>query len=347
MKKKRLTNQETAEFCQNMALLLHAGLPLADCLYLLAQEETHWLKDSYQKMGEELDRGQSLSAAMENSGLFPVCASGMAQVGERTGRLEEALRTLASYYETQHRAISHLRAAITYPMVLLAVMLAVIVILLVQVLPVFAQVYASLGSQLTGISAFLLQLGQGISKALPILLPVAGLCLLLIFLVLTVSPVQQKFAAFWQRRFGDRGIFRKYNNALFAKALAMGFGSGLPLSESVSIARKLLEDNPGMVQRIDSCAQQLEAGVMVTDAMAGAELLNPAGCRMLSVGLRGGNSEQVMEEIAQKMLEEAQNAMETKLSRIEPTMVLLCSLLVGGILLCVMLPLIHILSAIG
>lgn len=85
----------------------------------------------------------------------------------------------------------------------------------------------------------------------------------------------------------------------------------------------------------------------VQEAMADAQLLNPAACRMLSVGLRGGNAEQVMERIAGQMLEEAQAAMESKISRMEPTMVLVCSVLVGGILLCVMLPLIHILSAIG
>ena len=347
MKKVRLTSQETASFCRDMELLRHAGLPLADCLYLLAEEEKGQPKEAYKQMGMLLDQAEPLSAAMEKSGLFPACATGMVQVGEHTGRLEEALHMLAAYYETLHRASTHLRNAITYPMVLLAVMLAVITVLLVQVLPVFAQVYASLGSQLSGVSAFLLQLGQAIAKLLPVLLPAAVLILAVVAVVLTVPAAQKKAAMLWQHRWGDRGVFRKYNNALFAKALAMAFGSGLPLSEAVLLARRLLEDRPGTVERIDRCAKQLEKGAPAQEAMADGELLNPAGCRMLSVGLRGGNGEQVMEEIARQMMEEAQTAMESKISRLEPAMVLVCSVLVGGILLCVMLPLIHILSAIG
>lgn len=347
MKKTQLTSQETAQFCQDMGLLLHAGLPLPECLFLLEQEENGPAKEAYRQMGSWLDQAEPLSAAMEKSELFPVSATGMVQVGERTGRLEEALRMLAAFYEARYRIGAHLRSALTYPMVLLAVMLAVIAVLLVQVMPVFAQVYASLGSQLSGVSAFLLQLGQGLAKLLPVLFPIAVLLLAAAVAVLTLPVLQKKTAAFWQRRWGDRGILKKYNNALFAKALAMGFGSGLPLSEAVLQARKLLDDRPGTVQRIDRCARQLEEGISVVEAMSEAQLLNPAGCRMLSVGMRGGNAEQVMERIAEQMMEEAQTAMENKISRMEPTVVLVCSVLVGCILLCVMLPLIHILSAIG
>ena len=346
MKKTQLTSRETADFCRDLELLLHAGLPLADCLYLLEQEENQ-LKEACRQMGQWLDQGEPLSAAMRQSGLFPACCIGMVQVGESTGRTEEALHMLGAYYEARHRASSHLRSALTYPMVLMAVMLAVITVLLVRVLPVFGQVYASMGSQLTGISAFLLRMGQAISKALPVLLPAACLALAAVVLVVVIPAWQQKVTLFWQRRWGDRGIFKKYNNALFAKALAMGFGSGLPLSEAVLLSRQLLEDRPGTLQRIDRCAQKLEQGAPVVEAMAEAELMNSAGCRMLSVGMQGGNSEQVMERIAEQMLEEAQDGLEARIARIEPTMVLVCSVLVGGILLCVMLPLIHILSAIG
>ena len=346
MKKTQLTSRETADFCRDMELLLHAGLPLADCLYLLEREENRQ-KEAYRQMGQWLDQGESLSRAMGKSGLFPACCTGMVQVGENTGRVEEALHMLGAYYEALYRISTHLRNALTYPMVLLAVMLAVITVLLVRVLPVFEQVYASMGSHLSGASLFLLQLGQGIAKALPVLVPAACLILAAIVAVMVDPTLQQKLTALWQRRWGDRGVFKKYNNALFAKALAMGFGSGLPLSEAVLLSRLLLEDRPGTLQRIERCAQKLEQGAPVVEAMAESELMSPAGCRMLSVGLQGGNSQQVMERLAEQMLEEAQTALEAKLARIEPTMVLVCSVLVGGILLCVMLPLIHILSAIG
>lgn len=343
MARKQLTNQEISGFCSSLELLLHAGLPEADALYLLAEDAPFPLADLYTQLGQGLDLGRPLSAAMSDAGVFPLYAVGMAQAGERAGRLEEALRMLASYYDARLRTEHYLRSMLTYPLVLLAVMAAVIAVLLIKVLPVFAQVYAALGSSLTGPAAVLLGLGQTLAGCLPVILPLVSVLLL----ALTIPSLRVKAAALWQRSRGDRGVFRSFHNALFARALAMGFGSGLPLEEAMALASQLLSDQPAAVSRISGCIRQLDAGVPLPQALTDAGLLSASACRMLTVGLRGGNAGQVMDHLAEQMLEEAQDALERRLSRIEPAMVLVCSVLVGAILLWVMLPLMDILSAIG
>ena len=95
------------------------------------------------------------------------------------------------------------------------------------------------------------------------------------------------------------------------------------------------------------CLEELEAGESLTDAMEHSQLIPPAQCRLLQVGLRSGSGDRVMETVADSMMEDARESLEKAVNRIEPAMVLISSLLVGLILLSVMLPLADILAVLG
>lgn len=342
-----LTNQQTAALCRGLALLLHAGISLADGAFLLAQEERGPYQALLNQLGSRLDEGALLSEAMENSGAFPDYVTGMVRIGERTGRMEEALNTLGAYFEERQRTDKLLRSAVAYPSMILVLMLAVVGVLLVKVLPVFDRVYASLGSRLTGAAAGLLHLGQLLEAALPGLLAILAVIVVIGLVLYRFPRLREGCTAPLQKKFGDRGISRKFNNARFARAMAMGLGSGLALEEALELARMLLSDVPGAAKRCTLCAERLAQGASLAEAMDAAQLLPAAQSRMLTLGLRGGNADQVMENIADRLSEDASDALEAAISRIEPAMVMVSSLLVGLILLTVMLPLMNILSSMG
>lgn len=343
----KLDHSQTAHFCRGLALLLHAGISLADGVFLLAEEESGPLRDLLHSLGAGMDNGIQLSEAMEKCDAFPTHAAGMIHIGEETGRMEEALHALADFYEERCRTSRQIKNALAYPSMILLLMLAVIAVLLIKVLPVFDEVYASLGSRLTGISAVLLELGNMLETALPELLALLTLLVGLVLLFSLYIPFRDTVTAWYARRFGDKGASRKFNNARFARALSMGLGSGLSMEEAMALSAKLLADIPGAAARCGQCAAALEAGTDFAAAMGAAGLLSPSQSRMLTVGLRGGNADRVMEDIAEKMMEEANESLETLVSRVEPAMVLIASALVGLILLSVMLPLMDIMSTIG
>ena len=167
-------------------------------------------------------------------------------------------------------------------------------------------------------------------------------------ILLTVSEdLRQNLLLIWRNKMGDRGVFMQFNNAQFACALAMGLRSGLPPEEAVSLATALLADIPAAAARCRRCSTLLTQSNSLTDALSDCSLLPPSACHMLTLGLRGGNGDQVMDEIALRLMREAETALEQKVSRVEPTMVLTASMLVGVILLSVMLPLMNIMSSIG
>lgn len=343
----KLSHSETAHLCRGLSLLLHAGITLNEGVYLLAEEETDSFRTLLLELGGRMDMGAPLSDAMEESGAFPVHVTGMVRIGEETGRMEQTLDALAEYCEERFRTVRQIKNALAYPSMILLLMLGVLAVLLIKVLPVFDAVYASLGSRLTGVSAGLLYLGQLLQAAMPVLLVVLTFLAAAVVLFARWTAFREKVTAWYVCRFGDRGAARKFNNARFARGLAMALSSGMPLEEAIELSQKLLSDVPGAAARCAQCAEALQAGRSLSDAMGDAGLLPPAQSRMLAVGLRGGNADRVMEDVADKMMEEAGEALEHTVSKIEPAMVLAASLLVGVILLSVMLPLVNIMSTIG
>ena len=162
------------------------------------------------------------------------------------------------------------------------------------------------------------------------------LCLLLaaagVFLALfsLSEGFRQKLVSRWRWRFGDRGVSRKISDGRFAQALSMGMASGLPLEDALTQAADLLEDVPGAQARCRDCLDRLDRGDELAQAVRQSGVLPPAECRLLALGLRSGSGDRV-----------------DRVSQVEPALVGVTSVLVGIILLSVMLPLMHIMSAIG
>ena len=178
-------------------------------------------------------------------------------------------------------------------------------------------------------------------------LPFSGrLFLALIAALFLADGFRKRCAAVVQKTCVNLPLLKKMNTSRFAQALSMGISSGLMTEESVTLAAELLRDLP-VAAGCKKCTGLLEQGMPLAKALDECQLLPSAQCRMLELGFRSGCEDSVMKQIAAQLEEDAQNALEGALGRIEPTMVLATSVLVGMILLSVMLPLMDIMSTIG
>ena len=337
--KNMVSNEELSALCLELSMLLHAGVGMGDALSLLAEEGDELLRS----LADEVDAGVPLAVALRESGRFPVYACGLIEVGERTGRTEEALAALSRYYEGRIRLARRVRSALLYPAVMLALMLVVIGVLLVKVLPIFDDVYASLGGRLTGVAGGLLALGRWLESAMPVLWVVLALGAVFAVAFAVSAGFREKALSLWRNGHGDKGVARLLNNARLAQAMSMGMASGLPLEEAVALSAGLME--AGAKERCLACQKQLEEGESLNTALR--TLLPANQCRLLELGQRSGAGDTSMEKIARDLTEESEAALDALVGRVEPALVLVCSVLVGLILLSVMLPLMHIMSAIG
>ena len=179
------------------------------------------------------------------------------------------------------------------------------------------------------------------------------LCVLLVLVVLFLAlfaalpAFRGRVLALWRKSRGDKGVSRQINTARFAQSLSMGLSSGLPLEEALTLSADLLADVPSAAAKCRDCLARLDEGMPLAQAMSQSGVLPRAQCRLLELGLRSGSGDSAMEQIARQLSEESEMALEETVGRVEPTLVVITSVLVGLILLSVMLPLMHIMTAIG
>lgn len=345
---KQLTNQELSFFCEQMEWLIHSGVGMDEALRLTADEETDiTLRETLLQAAERVDDGVAVAAALKETDRFPEYVSGILAAGEKTGRLEEAFRALKLYYEKKEQADRRIKSALMQPSFLLLLMLLVLGVLLIYVIPVFDSVYASLGGTVTGVAGGVLAAGLWLRNWIWVFYVPVGVAVVFTALFSACAPFRKKTVVLLKRRCGDKGVMRKENDAAIAQVMAMGLGSGLPLEDTMELAAELMEEVPQAKKRCLQCKEALESGASLLEALKCAEILPQSACRLLSVGMQGGNGDTVMREIADKLSDEAETALAHKVDRIEPTLVLTVSVLVGMVLLIVMLPLMNIMETIG
>lgn len=348
MKKMNLSNDYLSAFCLQISLLLHAGISIGDGLHMLSEdEEDPRAKEILIAMSEQVDDGYQISEAMEQSGCFPDYVVFMTRTGEETGRTESAFKALSDYYEDQRKLSDRIRSALLYPVILLILMLLIIGVLLIRVLPIFHTVYRQLGGSMTGIGAGLLQLGNVLRAALPVIGVVMGIVVVLVLVFYFSDSLRAKLTGSLKRRFGDRGILRKIGMARFASALSMGMMSGLAIEDAMRTAMGFHEESEKVKAGYEKCLDCLEQGEPLADSLKNAEVFPSLYCRMLSLGIKSGAGDDVMAEIARRLEDDATRSIDGAVGRIEPTIVIVTSILVGVILLSVMIPLMNIMASIG
>lgn len=340
----RLTTENVSLICRALAHLLQAGISPGDGLTLLARDETQpaW-RDLFDAMARGCDEGKPLPAVFREAGCFPGYVCALVTVGHRVGKLSVVLEALADYYENRARMDRQLKNALTYPAVLLVVLLAVVAVLLIWVLPVFDDVYAQLGSGLTGFAGGLLAFGELLRKCLPWVCGIIAATLL----AAAIPPVRKAVLRLVTARFSHRGAIAKVNAARFVQALSLGLDSGLSELEAAELASGLSGESKKFAESCRQIISLLEAGSSLPQTLAQNSMLTPGDCRLLEVSYRSGHSDQVLRSIAEKMQEDAENALEQAAGKVEPAIIAVACALIGGVLLTVMLPLVQIMNAIG
>ena len=348
MKINRLTNEQMSGFFRDLAQLLHAGVRTGDALYLLAEdEEDRGYARLLRGMAEKAGEGVPLSGIMEESGSFDNYAVFVTRTGEHSGRLDQTMDSLRSYYEQKVYFSRRLRSVVLYPAALLLVMLCVVVTLLVYVMPIFNDVYAQLGGALNGLAGGLYRFGRSLSRCMPVLIGLLAVLVAALAVFASSEHLRDRTLSFGRRYLKKKSGTDTTAAACFARGLSMGLSSGMTVEQTLKLADQLTADMPGLRKKTERCRQLMEDGAPLPRALAGSGLLSRADCRMLEIGMRGGSGDDVMESIAERLDADSELETDERIGRIEPVMVIISCVLVALILLSVMLPLMNVMTAIG
>ena len=158
---KKLSNSELTTFCGQLALILRSGISSIEGLSIMIEDTPEGEgKKILENLLHETELTGSLYMALEAAGCFPSYMCSMTEIGEQSGRLDDVMNSLAEHYRREEILAKNIRSAVTYPLVMLGIMTAIILVLIIKVLPVFDQVYRQLGAGLTGFSGAVLKFGR-------------------------------------------------------------------------------------------------------------------------------------------------------------------------------------------
>ncbi|MGL5259384.1 MAG: type II secretion system F family protein [Lachnospiraceae bacterium] len=344
---KALSFLELSAFCSQIAMLLDSGVSISQGIEIMLEE----LKDENEtnilvSIGEALDQGENFNSALEMSGVFPNHMIEMVKVGELSGNLDNVMENLAIYYQNENTIKENVKSAVRYPLVMIGMMGTVIFIIITQVMPVFAQVYSQLGSQMSVVSQGIVNMGNTFSKYSVLIF---GVILLLVFLYLYMSYTSKgaKLAkAFLSKFFLTKHIYEKVSKANFANGLALMLHSGIDTSESIEKVLPLIEERE-IYKKASRTKQLLEEGMSFEKAISESELFTPLHSKLIAIASKTGNTDKIMQQIAQEYNNQANDEIYKLISLIEPCMVAIFSIIIGIVLLSAILPLAGVLSSIG
>jgi type IV pilus assembly protein PilC len=146
---------------------------------------------------------------------------------------------------------------------------------------------------------------------------------------------------------GRRGVFGKIASAHFVSGITLAMASGLDLEEAIDMAVMISGDSKAVKEQQEDCARLLRSGSSLSDAMRDSGIISVRDSRVLTMGARSGMADSVMSEVANRSERNVQEDINRIVSRIEPTLVVITSAIIGIILLSVMLPLMSIMTTIG
>ena len=340
----KLTARELSSFCGQMGMLLHSGISTTEGLHILCDEsKTDTDREILTPLIRSVEENGSLSQALEEVGCFPASMNAYVKTGEETGCLDEIMNSHSEHYKQEQEYSQKIRSAVTYPLIMLGMMAVVILVLLVKVLPVFQQVFQQMGLEMNGVSRGLLNAGNVISHYSAVFLILAAVLIgFTLFFSLT-----EKGRSSRRKLVTHLHVFREIPVAMdysrLAQGLSLGHRSGLSPETSLELTKALLSQ-PELLTKLQKTSDLLKEGEAFSEALTKSGLFGGMEGRLIRVSFYSGSSDETLHSLSEQYSEKSLNLISQAVSIVEPTIVILLSLLVGLVLLSVMMPLLGILS---
>lgn len=346
-KTKPLTQEELSFFCDELSMLLKSGITPVDALnYMQSDSLSSDGAQILNNIQHSLLSGLSLYEALLNTGLFPDYCLEMIHLGEKTGNIDIIIKKLADYYRQQINIKQQIKNALTYPVLMLFLMLVILIILLTKVLPVFNQVFSQLGTGLSGIAQKLLTIGNALQSFSVFFLILAVILFSVILFFTKNTKGNSILLHFLHTCKFTRSFYMDIAFSRFASSLSLISSSGVNLYVGLDIIDKLV-NNELMSIKINTCKKSLAQNSFLFDALKEADIFKPSQIRILQIAGKSGSTDEELTHISEYYEEKVLQKLQNILSVVEPTLVILFSILVGSMLLSVILPLIGIMSNIG
>jgi type IV pilus assembly protein PilC len=285
-----------------------------------------------------MESGGTLHAALSETGVFPGYMVHMIELGETTGRLEEVLLSLSDYYTREAQIRDSIKNAVTYPLIMTFMMIAVIVVMVAKVVPVFSKIYEELGSELNGMALTLFNMSTLLNRYM--------IVFVIIFVVLLAAIFIMYKSGLGHILFMGKGLSMTIAASRFANCMYLALSSGLDTDQGLLLASELV-NNPYMQSHIEKCRENIKEGDTFAKALLGSGIFSQMYASWIAIGYKTGGMDEVMHRICTAYEEKTESQLAGLIAVLEPTLVIILCIFIGMILISFLLPLLGVMSSIG
>jgi len=325
--------------------MLSSGLSLLRALSILAdQTESKKLKEILGKVRDDVERGVSFSDAVAKYPVdFPPIMINMIRAGETGGFLDQAMDSIATNFEKEHKLRTTIRSAMTYPVVVLVMSLLAVMIMLIFIVPIFQKMFEGLGGQLPLPTLVLVAASHVMVFVGPVLL--VGAVVGWIWwrankhtdrVRAVVDPLKLRLPVFGQ-------LNRKIVIARFSRNLSNMIGAGVPILQALQIAGEV-SNNFVVEKALQRVAEAVRKGDSINVPLSAEKVFPSMVSQMVAVGEDAGSLETMLEKISVFYDAEVEATTEALTSLIEPLLIAFLGVVVGGMIVALYLPIFQITS---
>ncbi len=330
-------------FTRQLATMIDAGIAIVQALQALAEQTPNKvMRDVIRDVCSRVESGESFSEALQkHPKTFNRLYYSMISAGEKGGLLAEIMARLATYLENTERLRKKVKTALMYPTAVTVVAITITIFLLVKVIPTFKDVYSGFGATLPGPTQVLMDISDAVKHYFIIMILVMGGSVWgWLYFIKTKSGRE-----FWDARriklpiFGS--IAHKICLARFTRTLASLVRSGVPILEVLQIVSQTV-GNVVMEKAIKTASSDIERGEGISAALGKNPIFPSMIIRMLSAGEQTGNIDNMLERVSDFLDEEIDTTLSGLMSLIEPLLICFLGVVIGGMVICMFLPIFNL-----
>jgi type IV pilus assembly protein PilC len=337
--RKRVKLDDLVIFSRQLATLIDSGIPLVQSLEILAEQiENKYLSGVISETKLQIERGRAFCDALSvNPKVFSEFYISMVRAGETSGALKDILERIAGYFEKASSLRKKIRSSLMYPAVVVTMAILITALLLLKVVPTFKGIFELLGGVLPLPTRILIGISDLFTRYFLILIGILILFSLLFKRYLATEKGRYNF----DKRILKLPVFGqlllKFTIAKFSRTLSVLVKSGVPILNSLEIVSSTV-GNKVIEEAIRNCQTAVREGESIAYPLAESGVFPPMVTRMISVGEKTGQLENMLSKIAQFYEDEVDSTVSGLMSMIEPVIIVFLGIVIGGIVISLFLP---------
>jgi type IV pilus assembly protein PilC len=342
-----VSNKDLVLFTRQFATMVNSGLPLVQALNILAdQTQNDKLQQVVRDVLYDVESGHTLADALaEHPDIFSDLYVNMVEAGEAGGILDTILLRLSTFLEKNEALARKVKGAMIYPAVIMVVAVAAIAILLLFVIPTFQQMFASFDQQLPLPTRIVIGMSQFLqTQGLWVLIGLVGGGFLFNRWINTESG-KLSWHKFLLRVPILGGLVRKASIARFTRTLGTLLSSGVSILEGLEITART-SGNKVVEDAVMQSRSSIAGGKSIAEPLAETEVFPPMVTQMINVGEQTGDLDGMLSKIADFYDDEVDVAVESLLKALEPAMIVVLGVIVGGMIVAMYLPIFGIINTV-